>query len=340
MKAVVLAAGLGTRLHPVTQWIPKPMVPLFGRPILEWNLRQLRQAGITEVIVNLHHHPLQIVHHLGDGSSLGLRIHYSLEPQILGTAGGLKKVEKLLEGGAFLVVNADTFRRIDIRRMLRFHRKKGGVLTLLLQENPHLAASRAIRVDRRGRIRGFLDLFPERRQAKWRKMEFLGVQVVEPEVLSFIPRGQPWEMRRVFAALLHAGMPLQGFVTRQYWQDLGTLGAYRQIHVDVLEGRCPLPLPASPVDKGVWMGRGIRLRPGAVLDPPVFVGEGCVIGSGARIGPHAVLGRECIVGTGARVVRSILWDGARVSVQEVVEDQLLAPSFRCALPPLEDPVGS
>lgn len=331
MKAMVLAAGLGTRLNPITRWIPKPMMPVFGIPIIELVLKQLRDHGVQEVIINLHHHPVQLIEHLKDGSSLGIEITYSFEPHILGTAGGIKKVEHDLQDGPFLVVNADTYRCVDLHGLLQHHLIQRPLLTMVLQENPKLEQKRAVWIDDRGDVSGFLDLYRRSDGLPARPTDFLGIQVMEPEVLSHIPAGQPWEMQRVYVELLRSGRPISGYLHRNYWMDLGTLDRYRQLHKDALDGQCPVEIPGHEQESGIWTADGVHLDPAARIHPPVCIGVGCRVRGSAQIGPYAVLGRSCTVQTGARIVRSILWDGVRIDQNAVVEDCLVSRTFHCSL---------
>jgi mannose-1-phosphate guanylyltransferase len=303
------------------------MMPVFGIPIIQHNLIQLREQGIREVIVNLHHMPVQIIQHLKDGSHLGVKIHYSLEPTIMGTAGGIKKVERLLQDGTFLVVNADTYRVMDLKGLLRNHRKKKRLLTLLLQENRHLPPERAVWVDR------FLDLY-RKDVDQGTPTNFLGVQAVEPEFFSHIPPDQPWEIQRVYVRLLSSGLRVGGHLQAGYWKDLGSLNGYWQIHVDTLDGICPLEIPGVESEPGVRLAEGATLGPGARIDPPVYLGPGSRVGKGAWVGPYAILGGQCVIERGARVVGSILWDGVRVQENGVAEGLLVGRDFQHPLPPM------
>lgn len=331
MKAMLLAAGLGTRLRPVTHWIPKSMMPVLGVPIIEHNLIQLRGQGFREVIVNLHHMPFQIIHHLKDGSPWGVKILYSLEPTIMGTAGAIKKVEEHLGGETFLVINADTYRSVDLQGLVRHHRENPATITMLLQENRCLDPDKAVWVDRSGAVVRFL----EHIQSEWSQAvpaDFLGVQVMEPKVFSFIPPHQPWDVHKLYLRLLNSDSEMKGSLQSGYWKDIGSLTAYRQIHMDALDRRCPIRIPGSLVREGVWMASEAHMEPGVRVEPPVFLGTGTLVREGASIGPYAVLGSHCVVGRGAYVAGSIIWDGVRIQGDSFVEDLLVSRDFRLPLP--------
>jgi mannose-1-phosphate guanylyltransferase len=330
MKAMVLAAGLGTRLHPINSRIPKAMMPIFGTPIIELNLLQLRDQGIKDVIVNLHHLPVQIIRHLQDGSSWGMRIRYSLEPTILGTAGGIKKVEDFFDHEAFLVMNADTYRNTDLEGLLSHHRKTKSVITMLLEKNPELATERAVWLDDRGCVVRFLNTC-KKEIAGGIAADFLGVQVIEPKVLLHIPPGQPWEISQVYIRLLSSGLSIGGYLHGGYWMDVGTWKGYRQIHLDAMAGVCPMKIPGFSRNRGVWVGEYVHIEPGAKIEPPVFLGPETVVRRKARVGPYAVVGRHCTIESGARVIRSILWEDVQIRARKIVEDQLVGCGFEHAL---------
>src|SRR5438552_8545786 len=152
MKAMVLAAGLGTRLRPLTDTLPKPLLPVAGRPLLEWNLLILKRHGITEVIINLHHLGEQIVRALRDGARLGLRLAYSHEPTLQGTGGGIKQATPFLKDGPFLVLNGDTLSDCDLTALIAAHRVSGALATLAVRDDPEAASWVPVTLDVRGRI--------------------------------------------------------------------------------------------------------------------------------------------------------------------------------------------
>lgn len=328
MKALILAAGLGTRLRPLTNFVPKALLPVFGVPIIERNIVQLRDQGIREFLVNLHHMPRQILQRLKDGSSLGVRVHYSLEPTLLGTAGAIKKLEGQLREAPFLVVNADTFRPLRLKALVSTHETKQGLVTLLLQENKDLAPERSITLNQAGEVVAFLDMFQDKLQQGSRRCDFLGVQVMEPEVLSMIPEDRPWEVHRLYLRLLESGKGILGHCEGGYWKDLGTLAAYLQIHLDALDGKGPVTIPGEQVKTGVWIASDATMAPDVKLVAPVFVDSFARIDSGACVGPYTVVGRNCWIGSGARVKESILWEEARIEPGATVSKSLISPEFK------------
>ncbi|TAL08694.1 MAG: nucleotidyltransferase family protein [Nitrospirae bacterium] len=242
MKAMLLAAGLGTRLRPLTETTPKPLLPIAGRPILAWNLLLLKRHGITDVIVNLHHLGEQIVQAIGDGSRLGMRVAYSHEPELQGTGGGIRQAGPFLKDGPFLVLNGDTLSACDLTGLVAAHRTGGAPATLALREDPAAAAWGPVTVDADSRIlqiNGVPPLAPPARPLPAPCM-FAGIHVLEPEVLDAIPPG-PGSIIDVYHALLGKDRMLRGWRLNGYWSDIGTRERYEQAERDAAEGRFAIP---------------------------------------------------------------------------------------------------
>ena len=241
MKVIILAAGYATRLHPLTLTQPKPLLPVAGRPILEWNLLLLKRHGITEVIINLHHLGEQIVRALGDGARLGLRLVYSHEPTLQGTGGGIKQAAPFLKDGPFLVLNGDTLSECDLTALIGAHRTSGALATLVVRDDPEAATWGPVTLDAHGRVLQINGNPPlaEPRTALPACM-FAGIHVMEQAVLDAIPPG-PGSIIDVYGSLLRQGRPLHGYRMRGYWSDIGNPERYAQAQRDVAEGRLRLP---------------------------------------------------------------------------------------------------
>lgn len=237
MKAMILAAGEGTRLRPLTNMIPKPMLPVGGKPLLEHTICWLRTHGIEQVAINLHHGPWLTQAYLGDGSAWGVRITYSLEDRLLGTAGAVKKLQSYFDD-TFVVVYGDVLTNMDLTGLVSFHQAKGGGVTIALYrvENPWTCG--LIELDGEGRLLRFVekpspeDVFTDLASA--------GVFVMEPRVLDHIPVDTFYDFGHdLFPALLTEGVPLYGYPTDAYLVDIGTMEKYRQARLDVREGCLP-----------------------------------------------------------------------------------------------------
>jgi len=234
---MVLAAGLGTRLQPLTESRPKPLLPIAGRPLLEWTLLLLKRHGITDVVINLHHLGEQIVQAFGDGSRLGLCVAYSHEPVLQGTGGGIKQAAPLLQDGPFLVLNGDTLSSCDLTGLIAAHRAGVALATLALREDPEALRWGPIRVDAGSRIlqiNGRPPLVPPAKPLPASCM-FAGIHVLDPAILDAIPPG-PGSIIDVYQGLLAKGRSLRGWRMNGYWSDIGTVERYEQAQRDAADG--------------------------------------------------------------------------------------------------------
>lgn len=221
-RAMVLAAGLGTRLAPITHTTPKPLVPVAGRPLLEHLLEFLRAGGIEEVVINLHHLGQRIEAHVGDGARFGLRVRYSAEDPILDTGGGIKKAEPLLAGEPFVVANGDSLLEIRLRDLIDWHRAHGGVATLALRPDPDAARYGVVELDDTDRVRRIVGL-PPTAMPGTRALMFPGLHVLQPEVFRWMDAGGVFSITRVtYPRLIEAGLPVFGWETHARWITIDT----------------------------------------------------------------------------------------------------------------------
>ena len=230
MKAMVFAAGYGERLRPMTERIPKALVPVGGRPVIEYSLLLLKHYGITEIIINVHHLGEKIQEHVRDGKELGLKITYSEEKKLLDTGGGLLKARPFLADGTFIVINSDVIIDLPLTELVDKHRKYGGIATLVLRPDPQADLYGAIETSADLRIQKFLDYEAPRSQSAGplTKYMFTGVQVLEPRVFDYMEAAAPPDSGRfgitkvTYPRLLTQGERLYGFPFHGYWQDTGT----------------------------------------------------------------------------------------------------------------------
>jgi mannose-1-phosphate guanylyltransferase len=312
MMAMVLAAGLGVRMRPLTERVAKPALPVLNRPLIHWTLELLARHGVRDVVVNLHHLPDSVRGAVGDGSLFGLRVHWSRERELLGTGGALRHARRLIEGNDLLVVNGDYAFDLDLRRLVERHRRSGAAATLALRPNPDTRLYGPVVTDERGWIRSILG---EPTPAAGRVSMFAGVHVVRRETLERLPPGASDSVRDLYIPLLASGERLLGVQGRRAWYDFGTPAMYRESQMDL-------------VRRGF---RGTTWR--AMAHPDAEVGAGAkivrsVIGPGARVGPGALVAESVLwagatVGAKARVVRSVLAAGATVRDGASVEKRLL-----------------
>jgi mannose-1-phosphate guanylyltransferase len=224
---MVLAAGRGTRLAPLTDTVPKPLAPVGGRPFLEHVLEFLAAGGIREVVINLHHLGHLIEAHVGDGRRFGLAVRYSREPTILDTGGGIKAAEPLLAGEPFVVANGDSLLRMRLAELLDFHRARGGIATMALRPDPDAARFGLVEIDGDDRVRRIVGA-PPGSETDLRGFMFPGLQVFEPRVFACMDAGGVFSTTRVtYPRLIAAGEPVFGFVTSAEWINIDTPDALR-----------------------------------------------------------------------------------------------------------------
>ncbi|OGO03261.1 MAG: hypothetical protein A2Y72_01010 [Chloroflexi bacterium RBG_13_53_26] len=236
MKAMILAAGEGTRLRPLTNQLPKALIPLAGLPLIQFTLRWLRQYGIGSVAINLHHLGEKIVDSCGDGSSFGLQITYSPEEVLLGTAGGVKKMGNFL-GQTFVVVYGDILTNFNLKKMIEFHELKGALATIAVHTNPHPEESGVLHLNQQGQV---IDFVEKPLVAERGCLVNGGIYVLEKEILDYIPDGTYYDFGGdVFPRLLESGIPVYGHVlsTEEYLIDIGTWRCLRQADGDMKLGK-------------------------------------------------------------------------------------------------------
>ncbi|HEY2989120.1 MAG TPA: NDP-sugar synthase [Candidatus Binatia bacterium] len=245
MKAMVFAAGYGTRLRPLTDQLPKAMIPVAGRPMIEYPLRLLRHYGITEIIINLHHLGEKIEEHLGDGRKLGLRIAYSKEKELLDTGGGLLQARSFLQDETFVVINNDVIIDLRLQTAIDQHRQHGPVATLVLR--PDLQADRygALEISADGKVQKFLSHQGPLRAASGplRKLMFTGVQILEPKIFDYMTGENPGPFgttKVTYPKMLTAGEKLCGFLYDGFWQDLGTPQGIKEVEAKLSSGAAKL----------------------------------------------------------------------------------------------------
>ncbi|HEY8528427.1 MAG TPA: NDP-sugar synthase [Paenibacillaceae bacterium] len=311
MKALLLAGGLGTRLRPLTEHLPKPMALVMGRPWLDHLIRHYRDQGISRFVIAVQHRKELIQAWVGDGSRYGVSVEYSEEKELLGTAGAVKNAEPLL-GERFVVVNADIAHRIDLNAALHFHERHGGAATICLTRVEDPSSYGAVALGPQGEILDFVEK-PGKDEAPSNLVN-AGVYILERRVLDHIPAGHPVSIEKeTFPLLIRLGCGVFGHPLDGYWMDMGTQERYRQLHWDVLDGRFPLECGwKKRGDKNIRMGEHVRIAADALLIPPVVLGDRVTIGGRSIIGPYAVIGSDCRIGRGVRIAHSILWDNCHV----------------------------
>jgi len=318
LKAMILAAGVGSRLDPLTRAIPKPMVPIVNRPVIEHIVLDLKKHSFTDIRVNVHYLGSVIEQGLGDGSRLGVNISYAHEDKLWGDAGSVKRSEDFFNGEAFLVVGGDDISDIDLTGLMQMHRDKNAASTIATTEVEDPSQFGIVVTDDDGRITRFLE--KPKGGDVFSKMANTGVYVFEPGVFDLIPPDTFYGFgNNVFPQLLAEGRPLYGFATQSYWKDVGNLQVYRQTNFDALSGKVHLEFGLTQDAAGVWTGTDTQIDPSAEITAPAAIGNNVTIGAGAKLLGNVIAGDGCVVEAGATLKDTILWAGARVSAGTQLE---------------------
>jgi NDP-sugar pyrophosphorylase family protein len=308
---MVLAAGLGTRMRPLTDCVAKPALPVLNRPLIHWTLDLLARQGVDEVVINLHHLPDTIRSAVGDGAAFGLSVRYSYEPTILGTAGGPRRARRWLGKEPFLLVNGDVLLDLDLSRLMAHHVARGALATLALRPNPDPRRYAPVRTNGQGRV---VSLPGARRRRRGRPWLFAGVHVMEPRLLECLPDGPGDSVRDLYAPLVDADEVIRGLPMRGLWMDMGTPDLYRRGQLAAL-------------------ARGF----GGLKPRQALVDRSARVHARADV-TRSIVGAGVVIGRGARVDRSIVWDGAWIGEEARVRDAILTRGSR--VPPGAEVRGS
>jgi mannose-1-phosphate guanylyltransferase len=319
MKAMVLAAGLGTRLRPLTYEITKPMVPVLDRPVMEHILDLVDRFEFDGVIANLHYFPDSIREYFGE------RISYRYEEELLGTAGGVRACAEFFGDDAFLVISGDALTDIDLGAFVARHRQSGGIATLSVKQVADTREYGVVLHDRAGRITGFQEK-PSPAEAL-SDLGNCGIYMFEPAIFDYFP-DRPFVdwAKDVFPTLLENDVPFHIHEIDEYWNDVGSLTELRQGTFDALGGELHLEMEGSEVQPGVTVAGDTILPADATVEGPVWIGTEVRIGAGVRLTGPVVIGDGATIGDGAQLRSSIIFPGTNVVADLILIDAIAGHS--------------
>lgn len=345
MKAMILAAGKGTRVRPLTYSVPKPMIPLIRKPVIESLIEHLKRYGIDEIVINTSHLAGSIENYLRDGDRFGVHIAYSFEGKMvngvlvdepLGSAGGIRKVQDFsgFFDDTFIVLCGDALIDLDIGRFLEFHRNNKALATIALKEVPRPEVSRygVVQTDDNGRIVRFQEK-PGIEEAVSTTVN-TGVYLFEPEIIDLIPSGTEYDIAKdLFPLLIERGLPFCGASIPYQWVDIGSVADYWEATRLILTGKVDgYVVPGREIAAGVHAGIHLAANFGRItIVPPVYIGSGTRIGDDAVIIGPTVIGANCEIEGGATVRECIIGDYTRVrSVAEI--ERMIVFGEKCIEP--------
>ena len=309
MKAVVMAGGKGTRLRPLTCDIPKPMVPIVNKPIMEYSIELLKRYNIVDIAVTMAYLPTVITDYFHSGEEWGVNLKYFVEETPLGTGGSVKNAETFLDD-TFIVISGDALTDIDIKKAVEYHKMKKSKATLLLKKEPVPLEYGVIITNEYGRIIRFLE------KPSWGEVFSdtinTGIYILEPEVLDYYNKGENFDFSKdLFPKLLKDDIPMYGYVIDEYWCDVGNLSAYIQSQFDMLSGKINYDIDCRQVEKGIWIDKGVKLGEVMKLNPPVYIGKNSTVNENIELGPYTIIGDNCLVGDECSLKRSVAWKNIR-----------------------------
>jgi mannose-1-phosphate guanylyltransferase len=335
-QAVILVGGQGTRMRPLTDTLPKPMLPLLDLPFVERQVDHLHRAGVDRIVFSCGYRPREIEDYFGDGSSRGIEVGYVVDPEPLGTAGAIANAGPLLADDDVFVLNGDILTDLDLAALVQHHRRLGAEATIALTPVDDPSAFGLVRTDAEGRVTEFVEKpGPDELIPGEPYRINAGTYVLSPSARAAIPAGQNVSIERDTFPLLAARGGVGAMASDCYWRDIGTPASYLDAHLDLLSGRVGfIPSPgASWVADSATIDASASVGPGACVGPQASVAAGaavgtCVIGAGSVVGPGAtvqgaVLGRGVTVGEGATLNGLVVvGDGAQVTAGAVLEGPL------------------
>lgn len=321
MQALILAGGQGTRLRPLTNTIPKPIVPIGNEPFLLRQITSLKNAGVTEIFLSTGYQPSAIVNALGNGSRFGVKLRYLIEPSPMGTAGAYKFAENHLNKTT-IILNGDILTDLDLTDVARYHKSNGAAATIVLTRVEDPSAFGLVETKKDNKVSRFLEK-PNPEEIKRLNLNTInaGIYVLEPNILDLIPRGEKYSFEyQLFPHLLQRKEKFHAFIAEDiYWLDIGTPERYLQAHSDLMGGRV----------KNFLISNGDKFQTSneAEIDNKSCIAEGCIIKPRARI-INSVLGRDVVIEENTVVENSVIWSGTQVNSSTNVVGSIIGSDCR------------
>ncbi|MFD3447725.1 sugar phosphate nucleotidyltransferase [Microbacteriaceae bacterium 4G12] len=313
MKGVILAGGKGQRLRPLTCNLPKPMLPLLNKPVMEYSLELLKKHGIIEIAITVQYMSAAIRDYFGDGSKWGVKLSYFEDSPPLGTAGSIKQAEAFLDE-PFVVISGDALTDINLSRAIDFHFSKDRLVTILLKEVSYPLDFGIAVTNDAGRIIRYIE------KPRWNEIVSntvnSGIYVMNPTIFSHIEPHTFCDFSHdVFPFLLERKEELYGYKVEDYWLDIGDFSQYRRAHFDLLTKKVNVNLPPTEILPTVWMEEGVNIEKGTNIHGPVFIGEGATIQTGAVIEPYSIIGKRSVISRNVHIGKTIVWNDVYIGRQ-------------------------
>ncbi len=320
-KALVLAAGVGTRLDPLTKSVPKPLVPVGNRPAMEHVLRLLKHHHITDVAANLHYLADTIPAYFDTVKDLGQTLHFVKEEALSGDAGGMRACKQYLEGSTFIVLMGDIVTDFDLSFLINRHKRSGAIASIALKSVDDVQHFGVASLDKNSRIVEFQEK-PKAEEAI-SNLASTGIYVFESQIFNYIPRSGDYMFgNELFPKLLRMGVPINGVRVLGHWSDIGTVATYRQTTFDAINGLINIELPTNHYNPA--------LQRHLDVNGTFFLGKDCQLSAGIKIAGNVVIGDNCVVGPGVELEDTIVWPGTTISADSVLKGSIVGNN--CIIP--------
>lgn len=328
MKAVIMAGGFGTRIQPLTSSLPKPMIPLFNRPIMLHIVELLKKHDITDLVMLLYHQPEVIKKFFRDGSDFGVKITYVTPIQDMGTAGAVKAAEKYLDE-RFLVISGDLLTDFNLKKVIDFHADNKAMATITLTSVKDPLQFGVVVTDKSRRITQFLE------KPGWGEVISdtinTGIYVLEPEIFTYIPSGENFDFSQdLFPTMLANQDPLFGYPAKGYWRDIGNTDSYREAHHDIFKGKVNIRIDEHKLDyvgKDLRVGADVTLGDASGMGGTVVVGDNTQLQGDVQI-KDSVIGRNCTIERGVKLNRCVIWDNVYIKKGAKITDGVICSNVR------------
>ncbi|SEF94522.1 mannose-1-phosphate guanylyltransferase / phosphomannomutase [Caloramator fervidus] len=310
MKAVIMAGGEGTRLRPLTCGIPKPMVPILNKPVIEYTIKLLKKYNFDKIAITTCYLSNFIIDYLGDGSKFGISIDYYIEETPLGTGGSVLNTGDFIDQ-TILVISGDVLTDIDLSKAIEFHKNKNSKATLILKRATNPLEYGIVITNSEGKIERFLE------KPSWGEVFSdtinTGIYILEKDVFNYYKKGDSFDFSKdLFPRLLKDNVPMYGYITDEYWNDIGDINSYKQTHFDILNGKVKVDLDLPMVKEGIYIGEGTVIKDDVIINPPVYIGKNCIINSKAKLDSFTIIGDNCKIEENASIKKSIIWNNTSI----------------------------
>jgi mannose-1-phosphate guanylyltransferase/phosphomannomutase len=344
MKALILCAGYGTRLKPLTNEVPKPLVRVMGIPVVEYTLNLLAKSGIKDLYINRHHLPDEFEN---IRIPAGINVEFSYEPVILGTSGGILSFEDKFNDD-FLVVNGDVLFNIDVNDLISFHKKSKKIATMVLRGRDNSSVTPVFKDD----FSNVVNIGGEANDI-YQELMFTGIHILGPAFFKLVKRTAPPScvVKDFYIPYTLDGGKVGAYVMDEkkghFWKEIGDLKSYLECNMWMIRSVSELSLKGfyevfvgeywesrsdgekvQEVVEDIWLGDGVSIDPGATLIPPVFIGPRVILKSGTVIGPNAILGADVIVEEGSIVTRSVILDSTTIKEHTTIDRMVVHSDFK------------